>query len=76
MHFHISKGDWNFHIEDRDIAENEDCDFPNHIYIVKDKSHINTFPEFDKEADITPAIIEKFLREILDFFGKSGVFKG
>jgi hypothetical protein len=67
LFYHISKGEWNFEIQDRNIRESEECDM-SHTYIEKmSPLHSKIFPEFDKDADITPAIIEKFVQIILKF---------
>jgi hypothetical protein len=67
LFYHICKGEWNFQIQDRTITESDDCDM-NHIYIEKSNPlDSKIFSEFDKDADMTSGIIEKYIQIILNF---------
>ena len=69
LEYGIRKGYWWLHIQDRNIRQADDGCLMNHSYLEKCEMEDNYFFEdFDKEAVITPDVIDKFIKHILDLF--------
>ena len=74
----IGKGHWWFHIQDNCIHEDDNFQ-SNYIFLGKCRlGDKNIFKDFDEGMDITPEIIEKFIKIILEFMGtlKFSKFEG
>jgi hypothetical protein len=67
LDFGIRKGYWWFRIEDRDIDESNVNSFNNHTYYEKGQlNNSGMFEDFDDTAEITPEIIQTFIKIILN----------
>ena len=67
LDFMIQQGYWVVNIEDSQImADNSGNDINHSYYNRSILDDCDFFPEFDKTADVTPDVIEKFIKLILN----------